>query len=93
MGIASGYGSAVVHRGTVYISKDRRVFVFSVSEDKWTELEQPRYKCFCMAVVHDKLTTIGGYDHTFAGTNSLLCLKAHQEQSGKNSSHQCRQNE
>ena len=74
MGIASGYGSAVVHRGTVYISKDRRVFVFSVSEDKWTELEQPRYKCFCMAVVHDKLTTIGGYDHTFAGTNSLLCL-------------------
>ena len=27
-----------------------------------------------MAVVHDKLTTIGGFDNTGEGTNNLLCL-------------------
>ena len=74
VGILSSWGSAVVHRGTVYVSQDWRVFVFSVSEDKWTELESSRYQNFCMAVVHDKLTAIGGSDHTLAGTNSLLCL-------------------
>ena len=64
----------MVHRGTVYVSMRRSVFAFSVSEDKWTELEPPLYGYSCMAVVRDKLTTIGGYDNEHAGTNSLLCL-------------------
>ena len=72
--ISSLSGTAVVHRGTVYVSQDRRVFVFSVSQDKWTERESPRYYNFCMAVVLDQLTTIGGYDYEYSGTNSLLCL-------------------
>ena len=64
----------MVHRGTVYVSREERVFAFSVSEDKWTELEPSRYDDFCMAVVHDKLTTIGGYDSKDKGVNYLLCL-------------------
>ena len=71
---ASLLGTAVVHRGTVYISRDKRVFAFSVSEDKWTELEPSRYRGFCMAVVCDKLTTIGGCDGRDKGVNNLLCL-------------------
>ena len=73
-GIGSPWGTAVVHHGTIYVSRNDRVYGFSITEDRWTELEPSQYQDFCMAVVHDKLTTIGGYDHTGAGTNSLLCL-------------------
>ena len=50
----------MVYRGAVYISMNERVFAFSVTENKWTELEPSRYNDFCMAVVCDKLTAIGG---------------------------------
>ena len=72
--IVSVYGTVVVHRGTVYVSTNRRVFVFSVSEDKFTELEPSRYGFFCMAVVCGKLTAIGGEDNEGVGTNSFLSL-------------------
>lgn len=71
--ITSHWGTAMVHRGTVYVSKNRRMFAFSISEDKWTELKSSQYEDFCMAVVHDKLTAIGGSSKGVA-TNSLLCL-------------------
>ena len=50
------------------------VFMHShaVSEDKWTELQPSQYTNFCMSIVCDKLTTIGGYD--IEATKSLLCL-------------------
>ena len=74
VGITSSWGTAVVHHDTVYVSKNERVFAFSITEDRWTKLEPSRYKDFCMAVARDKLTTIGGYDGIKAGTNCLLCL-------------------
>ena len=72
--VTSVWGTAVVHRGTVYVSRDQRVFAFSVSEDKWTEMEPFQYKHSCMAVVCDKLTAIGGNDDEGGVTNSLLSL-------------------
>ena len=73
MGIDSAWGTAVVHRGSVYISRNWHVFAFSVSEDKWTKLEPSRYNDFCMAVVRDKLTTIGGYDVSTTISSNLVC--------------------
>ena len=74
MGVTSTLGTAVVHNETVYISRFERVFAFSIIEDKWTELEPSRYPEFCMAVVRDILTAIGGCHKDGFGTNHLLCL-------------------
>ena len=66
------YG-AVVHGNTAYFSLDYDIYSFV--SGTWKQLKQCGYKYFSMAVVNDKLTTIGG-QHGVALTNTLLCLSS-----------------
>ena len=71
--MSSVYGAAVVHHNTAYFSEGYNVYSYSTTEDKWAILKSCPYKSFGMAVVNDKLTTIGGC-HVFTSTNALFCL-------------------
>ena len=66
-------GAAVVHCNTAYFSQGTSVYSYTLSQDKWTELKQCKYKHFSMAVVDNQLTTIGG-QHASTSINCLLCL-------------------
>ena len=72
--MGSLWGAAVVHGSTAYFSKDHNVYSCTVPENKWTKLPQCKIEYFAMAVINDALTTIGGRDHQYAATNTLLCL-------------------
>ena len=50
------------------------MYSYTVPENKWTELPECKYEYFAMAVINDALTTIGGQDHQYAATNTLLSL-------------------
>ena len=65
--------AAVVHKATAYFSNEYDVYSYMIPEDEWSKLEPCCCKHFGMAVVNDKLTTIGGQRNTTA-TNTLLCL-------------------
>lgn len=67
-------GTAIGHGNTAYFSQDHNVYSYTVTEDKWTSLKPCDYKYFSMAVVNDKLTTIGGQGRGDSATNILLCL-------------------
>ena len=68
------YGAAVVHGSTAYFSSGGNyVFAYTVPDNKWTTLPDCKNNSFAMAVINDKLTTIGGWDHG-AATNTLLSL-------------------
>ena len=66
-------GAAVVHGNTAYFSQGYKVYSYTLSQDKWTQLIQCEYRDFSMAVVNNQLTTIGGR-HDGTATNTLLCL-------------------
>ena len=74
VGMESVFGSVVVHGNTAYFSCGYNVYSYTVPENKWTKLPQCKYGCFTMAVINDALTTIGGRDHEWAVTNTLLSL-------------------
>ena len=63
----------MVHDNTAYFSSGRDVYSYTISEDKWSKLKPCSYEDFSMAVVNNKLTTIGGWDDSSA-TNILLSL-------------------
>ena len=73
-GMASIWGVAVVHGSTAYFSSRYNVYSYTVPENKWTKLPQCKYAEFAMAVINNALTTIGGLDHQWAVTNTLLSL-------------------
>ena len=52
-------GTAVAHGNRVYFSANYRIYLFEYPE-KWTPLKPSLYKLFGLAVVNEKLTTIGG---------------------------------
>ena len=63
----------MVHNDTAYFSRNYNVYSYTIPEDKWSPLKPCRYEYFSMAVVDDRLTTIGG-EHADNATNTLLCL-------------------
>ena len=63
----------MVHGNTAYFSDGYRVYSYTLSQDKWTQLKRCKYASFSMAVVNNQLTTIGGWGDGTA-TNTLLCL-------------------
>ena len=71
----SMWDAAVVHGNAAYFSQRYNVYSYTLSQDKWTKLKQCEYEFFSMAVITNKLTTIGGR-HGCGGTatNTLLCL-------------------
>ena len=72
--MAAYWGAAVVHDNTAYFSQDSNVYSYTLAKDEWIELQPCDYDRFGMAVVNDKVTTIGGHRDGRA-TNSLLCLE------------------
>ena len=64
----------MVHGSIAYFSMGHNVYSYTVPENKWTKLPQCKYQRFTMAVINDALTTIGGLDHQWAATNTLLSL-------------------
>ena len=69
-------GTAVVHGSSAYFSRRTgRVYSYTVSGDKWKKLPKCKYQQFGLAVVKEKLTTIGGNIRGELGsTNSLFSL-------------------
>ena len=74
--MVADYGTAVVHGNTAYFSQDYTVYSYTLASDEWTELEECEYLCFGLAVVNNKVTTIGG-SHANKATNDLYCLEDH----------------
>ena len=64
----------MAHGSTAYFSSVHNVYSYTVPENKWTKLPQCKHESFAMAVINDALTTIGGWDHQWAFTNTLLSL-------------------
>ena len=64
----------MVRESTVYFSFFQEVYSYIAPENKWTILPQCKYEHFAMAVLNDALTTIGGRNHQYTVTNSLLSL-------------------
>ena len=60
--MANSRGYAVVdgETGTAYFSQGFNVYVYRVTNNKWTELPQCINELFAIAVVNNLLTTIGG---------------------------------
>ena len=75
----SAVGASVVHGNTAYFSRDNNVYSYTLAKDEWTTLPPCDYKWFSMAVVNDKVTTIGGRSG-FRATNTLLCLEDQETQ-------------
>ena len=67
-------GAAVVHGNTAYFSRGYSVYSYTPDKDEWTKLPPCEYYNFGLAVVNDKVTTIGGWSGSRA-TNALLCLE------------------
>ena len=66
-------GTAVVHNNTAYFSQYSTVHLYAIPEDEWSSIGSDQ-EFFGLAIVNDKLTTIGGsVDENFA-INTLLCL-------------------
>ena len=71
-------GSAVAHGSTAYFSSGIHLYSYAVREDKWTKLLDCKYCFSALAVVRDKLITIGGQDrHEKTATNALLSFQTH----------------
>ena len=68
-------GSAVVHGNTAYFSRYHNVYSYTLANDEWTSLPRCEYLRFGLAVVNDKVTTIGGWSGITVATNTLLCLE------------------
>ena len=67
-------GIVVVHDNTAYFSDGFRAYSYTPTRDEWTQLPKCPHHYFGMAVVHDKVTTIGGM-HRCTVTTTLLCLE------------------
>ena len=72
--VTSFSGSAVAHHNTAYFSHDNYVYSYTTLHNTWRKLKRCEYRWFSMAVVNNKLTTIGGWNRAVKTTNSLLCL-------------------
>ena len=68
-------GMAVVHDNTAYFSLENKVYSYTAASDEWWTEQRPcEYSNFGLAVVSDKITTIGGCDTDSRAVNALLCL-------------------
>ena len=67
-------GAAVVHGNTAYFSHGNRVYSYTPANNIWTQLNLCAYENFGLAVVNNKVTTIGG-SRSGVATNILLCLE------------------
>ena len=86
--VRSLYGSAVVSDKNAYFSPDSDcILQYTLPENKWTVVyPRCKYLCFAMAIVGNRLTTIGGSTNihsTNATTNVLQSLSTNWLGAGK----------
>ena len=62
----------MVHGNTAFFSCHFNVYSYKILEDEWTELQRCEYQWSSLAIVHDTLTTVGGYASDDTPTNTLL---------------------
>ena len=67
------FGAAAVLGNTVYISQDYEIFAYANTQDVWTKLKRCEHGYFSLAVIDDRLTTIGG-SYANIATGNLFCL-------------------
>ena len=67
-------GVTVVHGNIAYFSTGYNVYSYLLLQNKWTEPTPCEYEEFGMAILKDKLTTIGGQNNVSGTTKSILCL-------------------
>ena len=65
--------AAVGHGGTAYFSLGYKIYLYTVSEDMWTALEPCSCQNFGLAVLGNRITTIGGR-HGVTTTKALQSL-------------------
>ena len=68
------YGTAVVHGNSAYFAHMNSVYSYTLAKDEWM-FQQCEYERFGMAIVNDKVTTIGGCTWDSRATNTLVCLE------------------
>ena len=68
------WGAAVVHEDMAYFSRINSVYSYTLAKDQWTKPKQCEYFSFGLAIVNNKITTIGGSNH---GTTTKLLLCPH----------------
>ena len=73
-GMLAYAGAAVVHGNTAYFTRNKHVYSYTPAKDEWIELPQSDYERFGLAVVNNKVTTVGGLRDGRA-TNTLHCLE------------------
>ena len=71
--IASFYGSATASGRTVYFSQDKKILSYQLDSDKWS-VQQCQYSHFSLAVIKDKLVSIGGHHDDGKPTSAILYL-------------------
>ena len=64
--MTSSLGAAVVHGKAAYFSQGRNVYSYTLARDEWTELQKCGYERFALAVINNKVTTIGGWSDDIA---------------------------
>ena len=60
------WGAAVVNGNTAYFSQGNDVFSYMPNKHEWTKLQPSEYRYFGMAIVNNKVTTIGGMNRARA---------------------------
>jgi N-acetylneuraminic acid mutarotase len=58
----------------MYISRHFDIYVYHVAKDEWDQLPASAYQSFCMAILENRLTTIGGISRDQTRTNCLYSL-------------------
>ena len=62
------------HKDTVYVSRHFNIYSYLVTTDEWEQLPASAYQSFSMAVLENRLTTIGGISRDQKRTNCLYSL-------------------
>ena len=65
----------MIHGNTAYFSRGNRVYSYTLSSDEWTTLKLCELEHFGLAVVNNRVTTIGGLSGKITATNTLFCLE------------------
>ena len=67
-------GVAIVHENTAYFSRYYSIYTYQLSDNKWSKLVSSQYQSFALAVIDNRLTTMGGINKDKKRTNNLFSL-------------------
>lgn len=77
------YGTATVAGGSAYVSRHFTIYEYRIAIDSWSKRCVSQYQSFSLAVIHDRLTTVGGISREQNRTQSLHSLSATSSEGGE----------